>query len=112
VTGLERREELAETVLGSLAGEHPEAVKLLATGLAVASEPLCEFAQPFSYYVDEMADPTLDRALARLRMARALTVAARHPGCAGLFDRLDGASEPPWAELRAALLELRSGLPE
>jgi hypothetical protein len=111
MTGLARRKELAEGVLSSVAGERPEAVRLFATGLAVAGEPLCEFAEPFTYYADELADPTLDGWLARLRMARALTVAARHPGCGGLLDRLDGTSESPWPELAAAL-ELCKGAPE
>jgi hypothetical protein len=112
MTDLAWRKELAQEVLGSLASKPPAAVELLATGLAVASKPLCEFAEPFSYLADELADPTLDGGLARLRMAVALTVAALSPGCDALLERLDGVDESPWPELAAALVELRSGAPE
>ena len=57
MTDFARRKELADCVLNSLAGESAAAVELLATGLAVASKPLCDFAEPFSYFADVLADP-------------------------------------------------------
>jgi hypothetical protein len=107
MTDLARRKELAQDVLGSLAHQPPAALELLAAGLAVAAEPLCEFAQPFSYFADVLADPTLSGELARLRMSVALRFAAWHPGCAGLLERLDGVDESPWPQLAAALVEVR-----
>ena len=79
-------------------------------GLAVAGKPLCEFAEPFSYFADVLADPALDGWLARLRMVVALKVATRHPGCDELLERLDGVDESPWPELAAAL-RLAAGAP-
>ena len=111
MTDFARRTELADCVLNSLADESPAAVELLATGLAVADKPLCEFAEPFSYFADVLADPALEGELARLRMSVALSIATRHPGCAGLLERLDGVEEPPWPQLYAALVELRDGGP-
>ena len=111
MTDFARRTELADCVLEFVGRRVSRGGRLLATGLAVADKPLCEFAEPFSYFADVLADPALEGELARLRMSVALIHATRHPGCAGLLGRLDGVEEPPWPQLYAALVELRDGGP-
>jgi hypothetical protein len=112
VTGddLELCKHLAESVLDSLARESPEAVGLLAVGLAVAEPPLSELAEPFDFYADALAYPEVDGRLARLRMAYALRVIAHRPGCERLVDRLEAVGPAPWPPLREALGELRMSL--
>jgi hypothetical protein len=104
---------LARAVLRSLDRATPEAVALLPVALKMAGGAGAEFASPFEYYADVLQDEAVgigaDHTLAEIAMTRALRVAARHPGCGELLDRLEGAESPPWPTLRNALLEVRGG---
>ena len=80
-------------------------MRSLSVSVALAEPPLRQLAQPLSYLSDVLADPALSGDLARLSMRRALRLMARHPDLDELLDRLEGAGDAPWPQLRAALAE-------
>lgn len=98
-----------EAIFSSLEAAPPEAIRLLARGLTLAGPPLREFGQAFAYLATsrEHAEPPSD--LARLALRRAVRVTASHPRCPELLDDLERVTEPPWPQIREALVRLIGG---
>jgi hypothetical protein len=94
-----------DNVLQSVSDWDASAVRALSVALAWSAEPLRLFARPLDYWADVLDDPSLSGDLARLSMRRALRIAKCHRGCGELLERLEGVTEPPWPEVRAALAE-------
>lgn len=102
---LEERMVLAGRVLVTLDGSPPWSVRLLARGMAATDGPISRFATAIDYCADTAEDPA-PGALARLRLARDLRLAAASPDLQPLLERLADASQPPWPALRGALAQL------
>ena len=106
---LEDRKVLARRVFASLDGTSPQALRMFAQALHVAGGPLARCATSFSYLADAVQYADVGGGLAELKLARDMRIAARHPECDDLLERLDGVESPPWPQLVAALVELRAG---
>jgi hypothetical protein len=94
-------------VFASLDEVPASALRMLARGLSLAERPLSEFAQSVDHYADCVEYEDIEGWLAELRLAHSAGVASRHPNCPDLLERLEGLEEPPWAQLREALLAAR-----
>jgi hypothetical protein len=100
---LAERKRLARDVFASLDGIEPAALRMVASGLSLATAPLRDLAIPLDCWADHLEREDVSGRLAVLSLARALRVIGRHPE---LLERLQGVEEPPWAAIRAALVEL------
>jgi hypothetical protein len=99
----------ANRIFASLDDVPPAAVRILALALTLANRPLADLGQAFDYWADHREDPAvISGDLARLRLSRAIRTTTRNPECERLLERLEGVSEPPWPEIREALLEAQS----
>jgi hypothetical protein len=104
---LAERKVLARAVCASLDGTSPAALRMFAQALRVAGGPLDEFANSFAYLADAVQYEDVEGGLAELKLARDLRIAARHPDCGELLDRLDGVEAPPWPQLVVAIERAR-----